>query len=134
MPLPSIKLNDQKLRGITDLPCHFQSFQKGHFTLWVFTGVQVLFSISVGCILKYNKFLLYVVNCINSAFHFASSAFSSLFCYFSAAFTLLFRYFSTAGFMLNDFIGCIVDLGYAEFLFVMAKSNLGQKEHLYSNL
>ena len=98
-------------------------------------GYRYFFPISVGCILKYNKFLLYVVNCINSAFHFASPAFSPLFCtYFSATFTLLFRYFSTAGFMLNDFFGCIVDLGYAEFLFVMAKSNLGQKEHLYSNL
>ena len=27
-----------------------------------------------------------------------------------------------------------VDLGYAEFLFVMVENNLGQKEHLYSNL
>ena len=29
---------------------------------------------------------------------------------------------------------CTVDLGSVEFLLVMVENNLGQKEHLYSNL
>ena len=46
-PLTSMKLNDQKLEDLLTSLYHFHSLQKGHFTMWLFNGVQILLSISV---------------------------------------------------------------------------------------